>query len=409
MSKVKNLKKLYDASLQEGKSLSDYTNSVRSACGIKITEEGMKNDADKQILDPKGISFQEVAYEFLGPDYGRKLLERNRMQEVSGGMVTPGTFSNTNGFDATAFGLLDALILEGFNAPYFMWEDFVTVEQTRTNGGKAIRAYNDEFTGVGLAPGEEAPAVGLKEGWVTRNPNIRRAHKVQVLLESILYDHTDTIQQSAFDSGVKIANAIETHVARTVLGVDNTYVRDGTSGNTYLTAKGTGVMAYKNSEPNALATYQNVQTAMATLCGNVDPYTQIPIMVDVSKMTVVVPMAKIYDAKTILHASQIFAGSSVNADFVNRFSANPLEADYGIKASPIWDAVNVAGSKSYFSWAFGEFKKALGYRQLVPFSTISTPLGPKEVTSNVALCVYCQEIGAVYVKEPRYTYIATTQ
>jgi hypothetical protein len=85
-----------------------------------------------------------------------------------------------------------------------------------------------------------------------------------------------------------------------------------------------------------------------------------------------------------------------------------LEAQYSITASAIWDKVLADNNVTTFSWLLGEPKRAFGYRQLVPFNTTQLVLGPKEVSSNVALGVYVQEIGAPFVQEPRYVYKGTT-
>lgn len=410
MSKISKFNELYKKSREDRRTFSQFTEDCRKAFGVSRNENGeLVKDNSQQVLDPKSVSFQEVAYTMLGPSYGDVLQSRQDMfREVTGGEVLPSAFQNINGFDAVTFGLLDALILEGYQNPKWLWQDWVKVEQTRTNGGKSVRAYNDDQTGYDLAIGEEAPSVGLKQGWVARVNNVRKAHKVLVSLEALLYDWTDTIQQSAMESGEKIANQIEIQVAKTVLGIDNNYVRDGTSGNTYLTAKGTSPMNYKNGEVNALTNYQSIQTALATLSANTNPYTGIPIGISVANSRVLVPISKLYDARAILHATSVYFGTDLTAAFTAGQTANPLEADYRIDASSVWDKVLSDNSVTTFSFLLAEPQRAFAYRQLVPFNTVQLMLGPKEVASNVALGVYCQEIGAPYVTEPRYTYKATT-
>jgi hypothetical protein len=407
MKITRKFKELHNKALEDNKSNRTYRDECRAAFGVRFDEDyGLVKDDSQQVADPRKISFQELAHEMIGRDYGDQL--QNRYQEVSGGVVQPSSFQNINGFDSVAFSLLDALILEGYSRSTFIWQDWCDVQPTRTNGGKSVRAYFDDQTGASLEIGEEAPSVGLTQGYVKRQPNVRKAHKVMVTLESLLYDWTDTIQTAAVDSGAKIAYEIEKSVAKIVLGIVNNYERDGTSGNTFLGTKGTTPMNYKNTEINALATYASVQTALATLSANTDPYSGIPIGIDISKSKVLVPLAGLYDAKAILHATTVFRGSDLTAAFVAQASASPLEAQYSITASAIWDKVLADNNVTTFSWLLGEPKRAFGYRQLVPFNTTQLVLGPKEVSSNVALGVYVQEIGAPFVQEPRYVYKGTT-
>lgn len=410
-----NFNKLYQDARSEGKSLREYKNLVRQACGANLTEQGLVRDDSKQVLDPKHISFQELAFDMLGPSYREILADRNEwIAEASGGQVQPSSFINISGFDATAFGLLDLLVLEGYQYAGFIGNQFVTTEPTKVNGGKAVRTYFDDQVATSLEPGEEAPSTGLVQGYIDRPNNVRKGLKVFVTLESILYDHTDTIQQSAYDAGLKIGLEKEKSIAKMCLGVTNTYKRDGTSGNTFLTAKGSGVMNYKNSEANPLLDYTAIQKALSTLSLNTDPYSGIPIMVDPSRATLLVSVDRVMTVRAIMRATMVRGwtmDATINATYpVKTYEAgNPLTGEPEPVASPIWDAVNTAGSKTYFSFLYGNASKAFGYRELVPFQTVSVPLSPKEVTSNIALCVYAQEIGVPYVKEPRHIYLGTTQ
>jgi hypothetical protein len=152
---------------------------------------------------------------------------------------------------------------------------------------------------------------------------------------------------------------MEKRILDTALGTATaaTYKRNGTSAAAYLTSG-----AYINSQANTLVDYTDVENAWLLLDAMTDPNTGEPIVVRPD--TIIVPSALVMTALRILHATEVQAVDNQANAATFRFSApNPLPGRLGqITVLSNQYVRNRTGNST--TWFFGDFKRALLYRQV---------------------------------------------
>lgn len=415
------LKKLFEQTVEKP---GEYKSSVKKLLGI--TDEGK----DK-AFDAKEVSFQEVAHEFLGSNYGEEVKRASlyNIMEAEGATVLPSAFSHISAFSDTISGLVDALTMEAYNSPEFIGPSLIPHVQTRMNGGKLINVTNDGNFGTNLNDGEAFPNVALGETYVQKPYNVRSGLVIQILQQDYIYDRTDRIQSAAQAAGYAVGRNKEIRIADCVQGKTNTYSRDALTSNTYRTAvlataayNLTTPMSFVNALANDLVDYTDINNAIQLLEANTDPATGFEITVSTPDAAMIVAPHRLMTARSIVKATQTQTRTATSTEL--RWYPNPLEADYKILASRIWynrmllagtnaaigtggavDATTLWGNESNHAqsaWWFGRFSKAFQYLQLIPFETVTAPLSSEDVRRDITNIFVTREQGVPFIVEPRY-------
>lgn len=396
-----------------------YRSNLRGLLGISENESTNEPTIDHKArsIRPQDFSFAEVAHTFLGRDYVAKLAEVSQMNAMgrlmeAGGTVLPSHFGNISAFNDTVAGLIDAMVIEAYQGPEFIGDQVFDVVSARVNGGAMIGVMNDSNgqETTDLLDGQPYGSVGLKETRVEIPDNQRHGISIELNQKVFLYDRTDQVQSACQNAGYSVARNREVRMADTFLGITNTYTRDGVSSNTYLTTAGTTPNDYVNMETNPLVDWHDIDQAIQLLEGNTDPGTGFEISIPREGMQLVVAPQKQMATAVIVRASSIQVNTNSAVD--RTLADNPLPA-LTILSSRIWYnrliAASVNASNAKNRWHLGQFKKAFGYRQVVPFQVNQAQIGLQEQKRDIVLAYVAMEHGVSFTKEPRYAYKGTEE
>ncbi|AMV25431.1 hypothetical protein VT84_13600 [Gemmata sp. SH-PL17] len=417
--RVDKLKRLWEQNITEGRGATGYRSQLKEMFGLSEDDYGAPVlNRSERILDPKNVSIGEVAWTFLGREFGGSDIRRafglteqyGRFEEAEGAVVLPSHFARISAFSDTVAGLVDALTMEAYQAPEFIGDKLMEVKQARVNGGKMIGVMNDGQVSGDLLDGEPYPAGGLKETYVDVPDNQRYGNVIQINEKTFIYDRTDLLESACKNAGTAVARLKEIRQADCVLGITNTYSRDGNAANTYLTTVSDVPNNYVNSSTNQLTNYASIDSAYQILEGNTDPGTGFEVTVSAPQL-LVMPQREM-NAKSILYPEWVrrLSDTGNTATQTAQSLVRPVEL---IVASRVWYnrliAASVSTTNAPERWHLGDFKRAFQYRQIIPFSVTSAPLSSEDARRDIAAIWIAREHGVPFTKEPRFTYRGTKE
>lgn len=413
---VEKLFKLYEQHLNSETGAAGYREQFREMLGIE--EDDVPRVNRDRVLDPGNVSLSDLARVFLGKNCGASDVRRafalseqfGRFEEAEGAVVLPSHFARISGFTDSVSGLIDAMVMQAYTAPEFIGDSLMEVKQSRVQGGKLIGVMNDGKVSGDLLDGEPYPTVGLKETYVEVPDNQRFGNVIQVNEKVFTYDRTDLLESACKSAGTAVARNKEIRQADVVLGIVNTYSRDGATSNTYRTTAGTNPNDFVNSATNQLTNYASIDSAYQTLEGNTDPGTGFEISVPAPQL-LVMPQREM-NAKGILYPEWVRrASDSGNTNTQTKDSlVRPVSL---VVASRIWYnrliAASVSTTNAPERWHMGDFKRAFQYRQIIPFQVNDAPLSSEDTRRDIVLIKVAREHGVPFIVEPRYTYQGTKE
>lgn len=341
------------------------------------------------------FSIRELAEAFLGEDVVRAMEPRRK----SGGMRL---LEAASAVDTTAFSNITGQIIfskvkEQFELATMISEQLCSTEQTTFLLGEktpGVGGIGDEAEVVDEA--QPYPTVGVSEEYVETPALKKRGFIVPVTREIIVADRTNVVLKQCGDTAKWLGLNKEKRVLDTCFGVTNSYKRNGTSTNTYLSSG-----AYINTVTgNALVDWTDLENAWLAFDALTDPNTGEPIGADLMgrPLTVVVPSALLWTAKRVFNASEIRFGDGATGTTAT-YGANPLSgAGFSIVSSPYVRART--GSPS--TWFVGDFKNAFVYREAWGVETQQAPTNSTaEFERDIKMQFKVSEMGAPGVLEPR--------
>ncbi len=413
------LRKLWEQNVNEGRGAVGYRAQLREMFGIGEDDNGCPtlNRSDRMV-NPQNLDVREVAMAFLGRGFGGSdvraalaLREQfGRLDEAEGATVLPSHFSRISAFNDTIAGLVDALTMEAYTAPEFIGDKLMEVKQERVNGGKMIGVMNDGGVSGDLLDHEPYPTVGLKETYIEVPDNQRYGNVIQINEKTFIYDRTDLLESSCKNAGTAVARQKELRQADTVLGITNTYSRDGATANTYQTSAGAQPNDYVNGSTNELTDYSSIDAGYQILEGNTDPGTGWEITVPAPQI-LIMPQREM-KTKSILYPEWVRQSSNSGNTLTQTGQSlvRPVEL---IVASRIWYnrliAASVSTTNAPARWYLGDFRRAFRYRQIIPFQVNSAPLSSEDVRRDIVGIWVAREHGVPFTKEPRYVYRGTKE
>ncbi len=415
---VEKLLKLYEQHMTANTGAAGYRTQLREMLGIEEADDGTPKLNRDRVIDPVNVSLSDVARVFLGRSAGASDVRRafalreqyGTFAEAEGAVVLPSHFAKISVFTDTVAGLVDALVMEAYTAPEFIGDSLMEVKQERVNGGKMIGVMNDGATSDDLLDGEPYPTVGLKETYVEVPDNQRFGNVIQINEKTFIYDRTDMLESSCKNAGTAVRRKKELRQADCVLGITNTYSRDGNASNTFLTSVGDVPNNFVNSSTNELTDYSNIDTAYQLLEGNTDPGTGFEITVPAPQL-LVMPQREMR-TKSILQPEWVRQASNSGNTLTQTGQSlvRPVEL---IVASRVWYnrliAASVSTTNAPARWHLGDFKRAFRYRQIIPFQVTSAPLSSEDARRDIVGIWVAREHGVPFVKEPRFCYRGTKE
>ena len=239
--------------------------------------------------------------------------EQLLMEDVA--PVLPSVFQDINAWNASIGGLVEVRLLEGYNQPDFIGDDFCEMQPTRVNGGKMIGIPYPAPKHEVVQPGVEFPTIGLNEQWVWARPNMVVGGKLALDRQTVVYDLSGELMGKAEAIGKGLGYEREYLIAAGVLGLSsppastvipqsvlnqignnfrmNTSGLDATPNSTYQTSAGTTnpnlplAYTYINQQSGGgLVDWTNLNTVRKLLTLMRDPVNNLPFRTDIKKLWV---------------------------------------------------------------------------------------------------------------------------
>ncbi len=370
---------------------------AETACGLLLENLGTEGG-----FKPQDFSFRDLWMAFAVDNHGKPcgadlLLEMQAgmnseklsLLEASGAVST-GSFANITGQ------IVYNKVKEGYQLPDFIGDDLCEVVTTTTIDGEKIAgigALGDVAQVV--AEGDDYPYVGLNEDYTITVPTEKRGFLVPLTREAILTDKTGQILKRAQDTGEWMGLNKEKRILDAFFGITNTYNRNGTSTNTYLTSG-----AYINNQVNALTDWTTIEKAELLIEAVLDPNTGEPISAG-GITTLIVPTALRWTAQRISRATDIqHVDNTASPTTIRTTSQNPLNGrTYRILSNTY---VKLRSSSATTWFASGDPKKAMYYMQNWGIESLQAATNSEEeFKRDIVSRFKVSERGAVQMIEPR--------
>lgn len=335
---------------------------------------------------------------------GRELLDRMDPRRKSGSMLLS---EAANAVDLSAFSNITGQIIFGEVKKQYELASMLADMVCTTR--KSPFPYGEKVPGIGglgdvaevVDEGKPYPTVGFNEEYIEYPRPQKRGFIVPVTREALVFDRTAQVAERAGQGAKFLGLNKEKRVLDVVFGVTNSYKRNGTATNTYLTSG-----AYINNQANTLVDWTNIQTAELLFDAMTDPNTGEPLGWQ-GEMTIIVPSALKMTAIRIAHATQIrFNDGASNTTAA--YGPNPINETQGRLSNSSGLTVlstqyvkSRTGSAS--TWFFGRPKEAFVYNEVWGIESDQAPAGNSaQFENDIELRFKTGEYGTPGVQEPRY-------
>lgn len=396
-----------------------YARLYEAACRDKAPQRfwtDLQTDMQNNTVSPRDFRLKELFENFVvdshGDRCGREMIEGwgfaatkpgfrsgdNLHELVEAGAVTTSAFANITGQ------IVYNEVLDAWNSQEFIADNLARNVTTSFLDGERIAGISvvaNENEQVGEA--QPYPLAGLSEQYVDTPAPEKRGSILPITREAIIADRTGVLLERARSITNSLRISKERRVLATVLGIDTTWSRNGSSlTGTYLDS-GAAPHDFDNLQAtNELVDYTDVETALQLFDSMTDPDTGEPIVV--SGVTMIVPTVKRFTAQRMLAATEIMdqtaAATSNDPPLIARTGPNPLRGT-GIQmfSNAFVQSVFTAST----SWWIGDFMKAFRYMEVWPISTVQAPSNSAmEFTHDIVQQFKVSEYGVPAVVEPRY-------
>jgi hypothetical protein len=359
---------------------------------IKLFKEGKIKSSDLSILD--------IAEATLGKN------GMNAMRNADEDMVFATVKEATSPVSLRSFtNITQLLVQEGvvtaYTAPEFIGSQLVTEETSREDNVQipGLKPIDDDMLVV--PEGEEFPSVKFGEDYISTPKSQKRGGKIGVTREMIFFDRTGQVNELASSLGNRLGTNKEKRILRVVLGLDNSFSRNGTARNTYVASADPRINKIAS---NALVDWTDLDAVNNLFLGMTDDRT-VGEPIQVTPDTLLVSPFKMWTARQIINATEI---RNTTGSTIQTLSANPVSGAVKNVLTSQWldwllvkeGGVSAANAKDY--WHFGQPKKAFAYRTLFPLTVRQAQNDQEEFERDVMLRYRADERGVAYIKAPWY-------
>ena len=348
------------------------------------------------------IHVKDLAIQACGEQFATKLLAYGAAARTGGGFLAQETRESAEALDASTFGaVFGSVMVEISNEAYeaaasevlSMFDPYPTPDQLdEITEYKQAQSTNGPET---VAPNMPYPKSGAAT-WYIKIPKPEKVGQIcQVGLEFVVSNRTKPIFDMVRANTEIVAIDLVERCLRTLLGITNTYNRNGTTYNTYLTS-GLYVNALDDFDlDNGPDEVDRLEQLFANM---VDPVTGKNVILGGTQIFVpksnlrrtqkVVSTTEI--RKTVSNTQTIYKEPGGLTDPISdRHARRLLTTAY---APSSWSAISTAIADTYF--LYGDFKGAFGYREVKPFEVLERNA---ELASDIN---WEQDI--VYAVKPRF-------
>ncbi len=414
-------------------------------------------DHSKAQIGIDEFSIRDLAEEFLGREFLMDLHQGppsesqvtsllKAKQEVAlfedAVPLTPSVFQDINAFNASVSGLVEIRMLEAYNRPEFIGDEFCEVQPTRVNGGKIIGVSYVGNVAQVTPPGIEFPNVGVSEMYAWARPNLVVGLKLSLDRSALVYDLSGELMASAETVGSSLGYRSEYLIAGGVQGLNNVTDQNGNSypeiadsfimnasnsstpNPTYQTAAVTtngNFYSFINSQTQTFADWTSLQASQTLLNLMRDPINKLPFMTRIRK--VLVDPSSWHLALQVKHQTQAWlaTGTPATAPYQGAASTFPPVGnqnpglrlpsgeldDWTPHMSNIWHQALLDGgvteANCKLRWYAGDPKKAFIWRSAWDLRTDqANPSSADMLGRNIINMWVSQWSGQFAVREPRY-------
>lgn len=298
------------------------------------------------------------------------------------------------------------MVLATWAEPIYIADRLVETRPTRYLDGEKMAGLSnigDMIDEVG--EGMPYPMGGVSEEWIETPRTTKYGLIVPVTKEALIADRTGELQDRCQSHARALRVNKEKRVLDTVLGISNTYRRNGgPAQNTYGTTHTQGDFSNLNTS-NPLDDYSAFETSDNSFNALVDPNTGDPITVIPD--TILCADEKRNLANLIKNATEvrITNGSTLTV------APNPLNLSRPDGITNIEEVVSnkfvktrlAAAGGVATTWYRGQPRMAFGYAQVWPITTTRAPRDSHlEFYNDIVESFKVSERGVPFVKEPRY-------
>lgn len=353
-------------------------------------------------LNPNEVSIREVAKATMGDDF----VERCNPTSKAGFSEGENLLEAGEAVDSTAFSnisgqLIYTQLMDRFEQPEFIASRLVRTVDTPFNGEKipGIEGLGDSAKDV--KEGEDYPEASFGDDYRETPVTTKRGLIVSVTRETIFFDRTGQVLDTAASVGESLALRKEYRIIDMILGITNNYNWRGTAYNTYnASTPWANVLA---STP--LVDWTDIDEANQKFVNMVDPNTGEPIIVRANQILVM--PAKQMTSEHILNATETRVGDGASQT-TQRIGANPVgNGRYSVFSSPfiykrLLAALETNAAKAQLFWFIGDFARAFEYRQNWGMSVVRSPINSEaDFNRDIVVRFKASERGAPAVAQPR--------
>lgn len=365
--------------------------------GPRWTVKHLRESLKTKALAAEDFSIRDL-YTALVPDGKRRMRVMERRGRSGLHLLEANTAVDTSAFSNITGQIVFNKILEGYENPEFLYpkllEKIPTTFLDRERFA-SIGAIGDMAERIG--EGQMYPNVGVNEVYVDTPSTEKYGNIVPVTREMVIADRTGQLLKYAGDVGHALGINLEKRALDVVVGAQNSYTRNGTSTNTYLTSG-----AYTNQQANALVDHTDQENAELLLARITDPSTGEPILN--KPKAFLVPQALYKTAQRIVNATGVAVVDLSASTNTQRMYTKPPELLYpGGQLQVLTNAWVHTRTGDHTTWFLGDFQNAFGHRIVWDIEVLQAATNSEaEFTQDVMLRYRSSMRGVVVIKDPRF-------
>lgn len=362
--------------------------------------EGFTQALEKGQIKPHEFSVRDL-FEHLVP-HGRELVNAfnpsygpdagNRELREAAGAVTSSDFSSITGQ------IVYSRMIESLTPEDTVFQNLLPTQSTRFSGERI-----PGITGLGdsaevVAENENYPLVGVGEDYIDTPATTKRGFIVPVTKEAIFFDRTGMLLQKAGAVGESLRLNKEKRAIDCLIDENTTAHRYKWKGTTYASYQTTSPWD-NTTASNSLVDWTDIDNAIQTLNGILDPHTGEPVMV--SGDTIIVCESLLQTANRIVNATEIHVhsgGYATSGNLTETRAPNPYKGAFKVATSRLLAARLATDTH----WFFGRPSKYAVYMENWPITVSQSPAGdPDDFNKDIVVKYKCSERGQYAVLEPR--------
>lgn len=367
--------------------------------GLQKTTTHLTEAIESRQLLPEDFSLRDLA-EALVPDG----LEWVRTFDPCNGTA----LTESDGVDSTAFlnitgRIVGSKIRESYEQEAFKASKLVSVLPSRLSreripGVTRIAAGES----MEVAEGMKYPNAGFGEEYIDTPETTKHGLIVPVTREAIFFDQTGLVLKRASEVGEILGADREKRILDVILGLSNTYLKNGTSYNTYYAAADSGPWTNKLTG-NELVDWTDVDAAEQLFAAMCDDVTNDPILMNPNTVLIMpgkrFAAAQIFYPGSVTYTTAIGAGNS-QATIPNILGTYDVQSSAYAYRRLIASGVSAANAANY--WFIGDFKRAFAYIENWGLTVSrSSTTGEASFSQDILVRYKASERGVPAVLDPR--------